>query len=84
MIAQKSPADYVLPTQSIDIECALCGEPWDAWGVYSYEDMMPAEVRRFLMGQGCPACKFGQDKQQVLPGGNLERFLSMLTEVWDE
>jgi len=68
----------------MDIECALCGEPWDAWGVYHHEDMTQAEARRFLNGEGCPACKFGQDKQQVLPGGNLERFLSTLADAWDE
>ena len=68
----------------MDIECALCGEPWDAWGVYHHEDMTKAEAQRFLNGEGCPDCKFGQDTQQVLPGGNLERFLSTLAEAWDE
>lgn len=68
----------------MDIECALCGEPWDAWGVHHHEDMTKAEARRFLKGEGCPACKFGRDKQQVLPGGNLQRFLSTLADAWDE
>lgn len=68
----------------MDIECALCGEPWDAWGVHHYEDMTRAEARRFLKGEGCPACNFGQDKERVLPGGNLERFLTTMADAWDE
>ena len=42
-----------------DILCSVCGEPWDAYGVRN-GDMDPAEARRFLSGQGCPSCDFGQ------------------------
>lgn len=42
-----------------DILCSICGEPWDAYGVRN-GDMTPAEVRKFLSGQGCPSCDFGQ------------------------
>ena len=43
-----------------DIYCATCGEPWDAYGVRHGEDMTPAEARKFLAGEGCPCCRFGQ------------------------
>lgn len=41
-----------------DILCALCGEPWDAYGV-RHGDMEPWEAKKFLAGQGCPSCGFG-------------------------
>lgn len=41
-----------------DISCALCGEPWDAYGVH-HGDMEPEEAARFLHAKGCPACGFG-------------------------
>jgi hypothetical protein len=41
-----------------DIVCAMCGEPWDAYGVY-HGDMTSDEAERFLAGEGCPACEFG-------------------------
>ncbi len=41
-----------------DILCAICGEPWDAYGVRN-GDMTPAEARKFLAGRGCPSCEFG-------------------------
>jgi hypothetical protein len=41
-----------------DILCALCGEPWDAYGV-RHGDMTPEEAAQFLAGRGCPACGFG-------------------------
>ncbi len=68
----------------MDIECAKCGEPWDAWGVFHHEDMTRAEARRFLAGEGCPSCDFGKDASRVLPQGNLERFLETLADAWDE
>ena len=68
----------------MDIECARCGEPWDAWGVFHHEDMTKQEARRFLAGEGCQACKFGHDTERVLPDGNLTRFLETLGDAWDE
>ena len=41
-----------------DILCAMCGEPWDAYGV-SHGDMTSDEAARFLAGAGCPSCEFG-------------------------
>jgi len=47
--------------------------------------MSPDEARRFLRGEGCPSCKFGEaipegvDKQQTEEG-----FLSSVTEETDE
>jgi len=35
----------------------VCGEPWDAYGVYHHEDMTPKEANAFLKGLGCPCCK---------------------------
>jgi len=39
-----------------DITCRICGEPWDAYGVY-HDDMTASERARFLAGKGCPSCK---------------------------
>ena len=46
------------PTLS-DLYCAVCSEPWDAYGVH-HGDMMAWEARLFKAGAGCPCCK-GQD-----------------------
>ena len=42
----------------MDINCAKCHEPWDAYGVRN-GDMTTEESRRFLRGEGCPGCNFG-------------------------
>ena len=47
-----------------DIHCKKCGEPWDAWGVYN-GDMTPEEKDRFLRGEGCPCCKFGEKEKEL-------------------
>ena len=49
-----------------DILCAVCGEPWDAYGV-QHGDMTPDEAARFLAGAGCPACVFAAIPS---PGGD--------------
>jgi hypothetical protein len=67
----------------MDIECALCGEPWDAYGVRHHLDMTREEARRFLRGEGCPGCRFGEDQERVLPEGNRERFLGSLLDAWE-
>lgn len=38
-----------------DIHCAVCGEPWDAWGDFS--DMKRWEAALFKQGAGCPTCE---------------------------
>jgi len=38
-----------------DYICNICGEPWDARGIYD-GDMLDNEKRRFLKGLGCPCC----------------------------
>jgi hypothetical protein len=43
-----------------DIRCAKCGEPWDAYGVREATDMEPTEAKRFLRGEGCPSCAWGE------------------------
>lgn len=43
-----------------DIYCARCGEPWDAYGVRN-GDMEKREAKRFLKGEGCPSCNFGEN-----------------------
>jgi len=40
----------------MDIKCAVCGEPWDAYGVKN-GDMTEEEAKLFLAGKGCPCCK---------------------------
>ena len=46
-----------------DIECAHCGEPWDAGGIPRHPsddgDMTWREAERFRAGEGCPSCGFG-------------------------
>jgi hypothetical protein len=43
-----------------DIICAKCAEPWDAAGVRDASDMSRRENDRFLKGEGCPCCNFGE------------------------
>jgi hypothetical protein len=38
-----------------DLHCAVCSEPWDAYGVH-HGDMMAWEARLFKAGAGCPSC----------------------------
>jgi len=51
-----------------DIHCKICGEPWDAWGVYN-GDMTSEEKERFLRGEGCPCCKFGEKEKELAVEG---------------
>lgn len=55
-----------------DISCAKCGEPWDAYGV-SHGDMEPEEAERFLNGEGCPSCRFGQKGKTGILRERLQR-----------
>ena len=43
-----------------DVYCAVCGEPWDYYGV-CHGDMTEEEAGKFLKGKGCPACGFGEE-----------------------
>lgn len=47
-----------------DITCKVCGEPYDAFGVY-HGDMSPAEKTQFLRGKGCPSCKGNPNKCEL-------------------
>lgn len=38
-----------------DINCAVCREPWDAYGA-QHGDMAPWEYELFKKGAGCPCC----------------------------
>ena len=40
-----------------DIICRICGEPWDAYGVYTKTDVTEEEAKLILSGKGCPSCK---------------------------
>ncbi len=42
-----------------DILCRKCGEPWDVHGIIN-DVMSKKESRKFLEGEGCPSCSFGQ------------------------
>ena len=64
-----------------DIRCAICGEPWDAYGVF-HGDMTAEESKRFLKGLGCPCCP--KDKPKVQTIENRIRQLGDLGENWDE
>jgi len=44
-----------------DYYCAVCGEPWDAYGVRlalkgEISDMTKEEAERFMRDEGCPCC----------------------------
>ena len=39
----------------MDLYCARCGEPWDAYGV-RHGDLTDEERELFLKGEGCPSC----------------------------
>lgn len=39
-----------------DVKCAMCGEPWDAYGA-KHGDMRPWEYELFRQGAGCPSCE---------------------------
>ncbi len=57
-----------------DIYCAICGEPWDAYGVY-HGDMDEDERSRFLSGAGCPCCRFGHKTSANDRGSVLQQFM---------
>ena len=38
-----------------DINCTVCGEPWDRYGLY-HGDVTPGEADAILSGKGCPSC----------------------------
>ena len=61
-----------------DIHCRVCGEPWDAYGVY-HDDMTEDERKQFLAGEGCPSCK-GKKKDDE---DHTEDFLFELTDETD-
>lgn len=61
-----------------DITCRICGEPWDAYGVYN-GDMTEEEKQIFLKGLGCPCCK---GKKQATEQTE-EDFLFSLTDETD-
>ena len=42
-----------------DIPCAICGEPWDAWG--AWHEFEAEEKRWFFRGDGCPGCRGAED-----------------------
>ncbi len=48
-----------------DIRCAVCGEPWDAYGV-RHGDMKPWEAVLFRAGAGCPACEGTSDRDHTV------------------
>lgn len=40
----------------MDINCAICNEPWDSWGA-NHGDMKAWEYDLFRKGAGCPSCE---------------------------
>lgn len=59
-----------------DIYCAVCGEPWESYGV-NHGDMTPEERIIFLDGKGCPCCK-GERPEGINQEEACNRFLSSL------
>tara|TARA_R110002072_G_scaffold108282_1_gene235164 strand:- start:211 stop:489 length:279 start_codon:yes stop_codon:yes gene_type:complete len=59
-----------------DVDCAVCGEPWNAWSIMQAEhhdsgDMTQAEAKLFRKGAGCPCCE-GIAPEGVDPEGMKE------------
>lgn len=48
-----------------DICCAVCGEPYDAWGV-THGDMLRWEAILFKQGAGCPSCEGSVSNEEPL------------------
>ena len=65
-----------------DIYCAKCGEPWDSYGVFNDCDMTASEKDRFLQGEGCPCCAFGQKAPKGIDF--VDKFLCSALEETDE
>lgn len=42
----------------MDINCAKCGEPFEAY--FINHELPPEERRRFMNGDGCPCCHWGE------------------------
>lgn len=63
-----------------DIICAICGEPWDAYGV-RHGDMTKSEAQKFLAGKGCPCCK-GEKPQEDIPAFE-DKFLFSLLDNFE-
>lgn len=63
-----------------DILCAVCGEPWDRWGV-SHGDITPGEAEMILQGRGCPACEGERDPEDC-EDHEMEA-LQSAAESWD-
>jgi hypothetical protein len=38
-----------------NINCTVCGEPWDRYGLY-HGDVSPGQADAILSGKGCPSC----------------------------
>ena len=66
-----------------DIYCAGCGEPWDADGV-RHGDMDEGESERFLNGEGCPACRFGQIGILASRIKNRQKFMESAIDSTDD
>ncbi|MHA1882580.1 MAG: hypothetical protein ACTSUO_06005 [Candidatus Thorarchaeota archaeon] len=49
----------------MDVYCKVCGEPWDAYGVF-HGDMTVEERKMFLDGKGCPCCKGIHDGEDAM------------------
>ncbi len=49
----------------MDIKCAVCGEPWDQYGV-AHGDIAPWQAVLFRKGSGCPCCCGKSTKQDHL------------------
>ena len=64
-----------------DIYCALCGEPWDAYGV-THGDMEKWEASKFRKGEGCPSCDFGKNTEGRSP--DMFRFMESADSALDD
>jgi len=60
----------------VDINCAVCREPWDSYGV-NHGDMMPWESALFMQGAGCPSCEGEGDDPETLEAHVRQRVINV-------
>jgi ssDNA-binding Zn-finger/Zn-ribbon topoisomerase 1 len=53
--------------KSVDVYCQKCGEPWDVFSLHDIDREFADGRRRFLNGEGCPACRWGENASEEPP-----------------
>jgi hypothetical protein len=68
-----------------DIQCAICAEPWDMWGLH-HGDVEDWHRVLFKLGAGCPCCKGQPTDEQREAAEEIEYDHAMqviISGAWD-